>query len=160
MKNLGNHQLWFDWIDQFASEFTITNNFTPEKKRHLVNGVVKDILVNYDQAQKLHRVRVNFRLPVLRSVGEILRADNAVLKRGANSPKESQTLENTGAPETVRSALLHRSCLFLWDGKCNPFLLSQFKSHPFYINREITLVPFFFGRSSIPFLIQDNTYFI
>jgi len=111
VKNLGNHQLWFDWIDQFASEFTSTNNFTPEKKRHLVNGVVKDILVNYDQAQKLHRVRVNFRLPVLRSVGEILRADNAVLKRGANSPKESQTLENTGAPETVRSALLHRDGL-------------------------------------------------
>jgi hypothetical protein len=105
---LGNHQLWFDWIDQFASEFTSTNNFTPDKKRHLVNGVVKDILVSYDQAQKLHRVRVNFRLPVLRSVGEILRANNAVLKRGVNSPKESQTLEKTGAPETVRSNLLHR----------------------------------------------------
>jgi hypothetical protein len=30
----------------FANEFTSTNNFTPEKKRHLVNGVVKDILVS------------------------------------------------------------------------------------------------------------------
>lgn len=109
LDQLGNHQLWFDWIDQFANEFASTNNFTPEKKKHLVNGVVKDILVNYDQAKKLHRVRVNFRLPVLRSVGEILRANNAVLKRGANSPKESQTLENTGAPETVRSALLYRN---------------------------------------------------
>jgi hypothetical protein len=108
---LGNHQLWFDWIDQFATEFTTTHNLTPQKKRHLVNGVVKDILVNYDQAQKLHRVRVNFRLPVLRSVGEILRADIAVLKRGAKSPKVSQTPENTGAPETVRSALLHRDGL-------------------------------------------------
>jgi DNA invertase Pin-like site-specific DNA recombinase len=107
LDQLGNHQLWFDWIDQFANEFTSTNNFTPEKKRHLVNGVVKDILVSYVQAQKLHRVRVNFRLPVLQSVGEILRANYAVFKRGAKSPKESQTLENTGAPETVRSALLH-----------------------------------------------------
>lgn len=42
---------------------------------------------------------------------EIIRANNAVLKRGANSPKESQTLENTGAPETVRSALLYRNAL-------------------------------------------------
>jgi ribosomal protein L29 len=116
LDQLGNHQLWFDWIDQFANEFTSTNNFTPEKKRHLVNGVVKDILVSYDQAQKLHRVRVNFRLPVLRSVGEILRANNAVLKRGANSPKESQTLENTGAPETVRSALLYRKSIFSHAG--------------------------------------------
>jgi DNA invertase Pin-like site-specific DNA recombinase len=112
LDQLGNHQLWFDWIDQFASEFASTNNFTPEKKRHLVNRVVKDILVSYEQAQKLHRVRVNFRLPVLRSVREILRANNAVLKRGANSPKESQTLENTGAPETVRSALLHCGGMF------------------------------------------------
>jgi hypothetical protein len=75
--------------------------------------VVKDILVNYDQAQKLHRVRVNFRLPVLRSVGEILRAENAVLKRGAKSPKVSQTIENTGAPERGKSALLHRDGMFL-----------------------------------------------
>jgi len=67
--------------------------------------------VNYDQAQKLHRVRVNFRLPVLRSVGEILRAENAVLKRGAKSPKVSQTIENTGAPERGKSALLHRHTL-------------------------------------------------
>lgn len=67
--------------------------------------------MSYDQAQKLHRVRVNFRLPVLRSVGEILRANNAVLKRGANSPKESQTLENTGAPERGKSALLYRNRL-------------------------------------------------
>jgi hypothetical protein len=71
--------------------------------------VVKDILLNYDQAQKLHHVRVNFRLPVLRSMGEILRADNAVLKRGVKSPKVSQTLENTGAPERGKSALLYRN---------------------------------------------------
>ena len=69
--------------------------------------MVKDILVNYDQAQKLHRVRVNFRLPVLRSVGEILRADNAVLKRVGITPNKAETIENTGAPETVPSKLLH-----------------------------------------------------
>jgi hypothetical protein len=46
---------------------------------------------------------------VLRSVGEILRAKRAVLKRGAKSPKVSQTPENTGAPETVRSTLLRRN---------------------------------------------------
>ncbi len=68
--------------------------------------------MNYDQAQKLHHVRVNFRLPVLRSVGEILRAKSAVLKRGAKSPKVSQTPENTGAPERGKSTLLHRNGMF------------------------------------------------
>ena len=111
LAQLGNHQLWLDWIDQFGNEFKATDNLSAPKKKQLVNGVVKDILVNYDQAQKLHRVRVNFRLPVLRSVGEILRANNAVLKRGGITPNMAETIENTGAPETVLSTLLHRYAL-------------------------------------------------
>ena len=71
-------------------------------------GLVKDILLNDELAQKLHRVRVNFRLPVLRSVGEILRADNAVLKRVGITPNKAETIENTGAPNHPRSTLLHR----------------------------------------------------
>ncbi len=64
--------------------------------------------MNYDQAKKLHRVRVNFRLPVLRSVGEILGANNAVMKRVGITPNMAETIENTGAPETVLWKLLHR----------------------------------------------------
>jgi hypothetical protein len=110
LTQLGNHQLWLDWIDQFGVEFNNTDNLSDTKKKRLINGVVKDILVNYDQAQKLHRVRVNFRLPVLRSVGEILRADNAVLKRVGITPNEAETIENTGAPNH------HRSTSFNGDG--------------------------------------------
>ena len=107
LTQLRNHQLWLDWIDQFGVEFNNTDNLSETKKKRLINGVVKDILVNYDQAQKLHRVRVNFRLPVLRSVGEILRADNAVLKRVGITPNKAETIENTGKPETVPSKLLN-----------------------------------------------------
>jgi hypothetical protein len=98
-----------DWIDQFGEEFNATDNLSDTKKKRLINGVVKDILVNYDQAQKLHRVRVNFRLPVLRGVGEILRADNAVLKRVGITPNKAETIEKTGAPETVPSSSFHRN---------------------------------------------------
>jgi hypothetical protein len=96
-----------DWIDQFGVEFNATDNLSDNKKKRLINGVVKDILVNYDQAQKLHRVRVNFRLPVLRSVGEILRADNAVLKRGGITPNKAETIENTGGSNHPRSSSFH-----------------------------------------------------
>lgn len=65
--------------------------------------------MNYDQAQKLHRVRVNFRLPVLRSVGEILHAKDTVLKRVGSTPNKAETIENKGAPETVPSKLFHRN---------------------------------------------------
>ena len=97
-----------DWIDQFGEEFNATDNLSDTKKKRLINGVVKDILVNYDQAQKLHRVRVNFRLPVLRSVGEILRVDNAVLKRVGITPNKAETIENTGGSNHHRSKLFYR----------------------------------------------------
>jgi DNA invertase Pin-like site-specific DNA recombinase len=109
LTQLGNHQLWLDWIDQFGEEFNATDNLSDTKKKRLINGVVKDILVNYDQAQKLHRVRVNFRLPVLRSVGEILHAKDTVLKRVGSTPNKAETIENKGAPETVPSKLFHRN---------------------------------------------------
>ena len=111
LTQLGNHQLWLDWIDQFGEDFNATDNLSDNKKKRLINGVVKDILVNYDRPQKLHRVRVNFRLPVLRSVGEILRADNAVLKRVGITPNKAETIENTEAPETVPSLSFHRYTL-------------------------------------------------
>ena len=108
IKKLGNHQLWLDWIDQFGEDFDTIDNLSDAKKKGLINGVIKDILVNYDLTQKLHHMRVNFKLPVLRSVGEILRADNAVLKRSGISPNKAETIEKTGAPETVPSKLFYR----------------------------------------------------
>jgi DNA invertase Pin-like site-specific DNA recombinase len=105
---LGNHQLWFDWIDQFAKEFSTTQDLSNPQKRALINGVVKDVLVNYDQATKLHHVQVNFRLPVMCSLEEILLEQDDVLKRGRNSAKTARTLENTSLPERGKSALLHR----------------------------------------------------
>ena len=50
-------------------------------------------------------------LSVLRSVGEILRANNAVLKRVGITPNMAETIENTGAPNHPRSRLLHRNAL-------------------------------------------------
>lgn len=72
-------------------------------------------MVNYDPVRKLHRVRANFRLPVLRSVGEILQAKDVVLKRVGITPNKAKTIENTGAPETVPSNLLHGSGMFSND---------------------------------------------
>jgi hypothetical protein len=96
-----------DWISQFGVDFKNTQNLTDSKKRRLINGVVKDIYVSFNKDEKLHHVRINFRLPVLRSVGEILRANYAVTKRRINTLKSHQTIENTGAPNHPRSTLLY-----------------------------------------------------
>ncbi|MDA0778336.1 MAG: hypothetical protein O3C19_04615 [Bacteroidetes bacterium] len=106
---LGNHQLWMDWIGQFGEDFKCTQNLTDSKKKRLINGVVKDIYVNYQQDEKLHHVRINFRLPVLQSVGEILRANYAVSKRSKTTLNLGLTPINTGAPDHPRSNLFHRN---------------------------------------------------
>jgi len=100
LTQLGNHKLWLDWIDQFGEEFNATDNLSETKKKRLINGVVKDILVNYDSVHKLHRVRANFRLPALKSMGEIIQAKDVVLKRVGITPNTAETIEKTWAPET------------------------------------------------------------
>jgi hypothetical protein len=104
-----------DWISQFGEDFKSTQNLTDSKKKRLINGVVKDIYVNYQQDEKLHHVRINFRLPVLQSVGEILRANYAVSKRLKSTLNSGITPVNTGAPNHPRSNLLHRSGMFSND---------------------------------------------
>lgn len=69
--------------------------------------MLNDIYVNYRQDEKLHHIRINFRLCVLQKVGEILRANYAVSKRRKDTLNSGLTLENIGAPNHPRSALLH-----------------------------------------------------
>ena len=107
LQQLGNQQEWLNWIDDFGNQLNTANKLTDPEKKRIINSVVKDILVDYDQEEKLHHLRINFRLPVMSSVEGILRANDVVLKRGNNSTKMVQTIENTGAPERPRSALFH-----------------------------------------------------
>ncbi|MEI6694957.1 MAG: hypothetical protein WCO13_02720, partial [Bacteroidota bacterium] len=109
-----------DWIDEFGAEFKAASNLSDINKKRLINGVVKDILVNYDQEKKLHHLRINFRLPVLSKMGEILRANNVVLKRGNSMPKPPQTTEKTGAPNCPLSELLHGGEMFSMVGTYQP----------------------------------------
>ena len=108
---LGNQQQWLDWIDDFGADILSAKDLTDEEKKGIINAVVRDILVNYDQAEKRHHLRINFRLPVLSTLGGILKENDAVLKRGKNAVKISESAEsidNTGAPKHHRSELLHR----------------------------------------------------
>ena len=65
--------------------------------------MVIEILINYNPLHKLHDVRANFRLPVLRSVGEILHAKDTVLKRVGSTPNKAETIEKTGGPDFSRT---------------------------------------------------------
>jgi len=111
---LGNQQQWLDWIDEFGADILSAKDLTDEEKKGIINAVVRDILVNYDQAEKRHHLRINFRLPVLSTLGGILKENDAVLKRGKNAVKISESAEsidNTGAPEHHRSELLYSHTL-------------------------------------------------
>ena len=116
LQQLGNQQNWLDWIDEFGSQVAAAKDLTDINKKQFINSVVKDILVDYDQSEKLHHLRINFRLPVLASLGGILRENDVVLKRGRSSIKRAESIDNTVAPGLPKSALLHghRLCQVPW----------------------------------------------
>ena len=69
-------------------------------------------MVDYNQAQQLHHIRINFRLPVLRSVDDLLSTGMAITKRGGSPPESIPSRGIFGAPERGKSALLDGNRMF------------------------------------------------
>ncbi len=63
-------------------------------------------MVDYNQAQQLHHIRINFRLPVLRSVDDLISTGMAITKRGGGPLESISPRAISGAPERGKSALL------------------------------------------------------
>ncbi|MCX6231851.1 MAG: hypothetical protein NTZ33_09940, partial [Bacteroidetes bacterium] len=107
INQLGNQQVWLDWIDRFGMEFQSADNLSDKDKKQLINSVIKDILVTYDHSNKLHLLSLNFRLPILCSLDSLLSKNVTVIKRFKNTPKVLLTTENTDAPNSPLSGLLN-----------------------------------------------------
>jgi DNA invertase Pin-like site-specific DNA recombinase len=103
---LGNHQAWFDWIDQFGLEFAQAKDLSDVEKKALLTGVIRSLKVSYNSYDKLHTAKVNFKLPVLVSVRELLERCE-IDRMNCSLPKTTGTPVNTGLPEKSKWDLLH-----------------------------------------------------
>ena len=88
--------------------------------------------MGYNHSDKLHHLHMKFRLPVLRSVKEILYVNDITNIRGKKAQKSAISPVNTGAPNTVPSELLHGGEVL---SKVHPY--NSKESNQFYLTLSV-----------------------
>jgi hypothetical protein len=104
--HLNDKGAWLEWLDELASLVTGANNFTPTKKRKFLNHVLKRIDVGYDEAAKLHRLNIKFRLPLLSDLDGIIKHNPSKTNNTLRTVKYFRSLGtpvNTGGPDFSRT---------------------------------------------------------
>ena len=64
MKQLGNDEQWFDWIDRFSNEMNGNRELSEPSKKELLKLIIEKISVEYDTNQMIHILTIFFKIPV------------------------------------------------------------------------------------------------
>jgi site-specific DNA recombinase len=62
---VGNQERWFEWIDNFGNHIRSKRDIPEVLKKEVLNSVLDFILVDYDHQEKVHRLNINFKIPVI-----------------------------------------------------------------------------------------------
>ena len=62
---VGNQDKWFDWIEYFGTYISGTRDIPDIQKKKVLQKVLDKILVSYDHVEKVHRLIIHFRIPVI-----------------------------------------------------------------------------------------------
>ena len=106
LEHLNDKDSWMDWLDELAVVIKDSDKLSPIQKRKFLKLILRRIDVSHDTVTNLHRLRINFRLPLMTDLGGILK-HNPVNKTGnKNKVKYFQSVKtpvNTGAPDISRT---------------------------------------------------------
>jgi DNA invertase Pin-like site-specific DNA recombinase len=61
-KELGNHQIWLDWIEKYGDDLTLTSNLSKEDRKEYLGGLLDRIEVRLDKKTLDHELQVFFQL--------------------------------------------------------------------------------------------------
>jgi hypothetical protein len=56
---------WFDWIDKFGTQVQEKRDIPDDRKKELLRTILENIVVDYDNGEKVHRLTINFKIPVI-----------------------------------------------------------------------------------------------
>lgn len=65
LKLINNQKKWFDWIDDLSSHIKENRNISDDMKKELLKTVIDFISVDYDYLEKVHRLNINFKIPIV-----------------------------------------------------------------------------------------------
>lgn len=65
ISQIGNDGKWFDWIDRFGIQIQDKRDISDTMKKELLRTILENIVVDYDNGEKVHRLTINFKIPVI-----------------------------------------------------------------------------------------------
>jgi len=64
-KKFLDEQKWVSWIDKYDENLESTDSYSDEQKKEFLNGVVKNIYVNFNSDENNHTIEIEFNLPIV-----------------------------------------------------------------------------------------------
>jgi site-specific DNA recombinase len=138
LTEIGNEEKWFDWVDAFSQQMEDSREVSDSMKKELLRLIVKEILVTYDDKEKVHILTINFRLPVIMANDERINPALVVVKPPKAGRKSHDQNSAVGDYSTVMksspippddNSLQSYSLLFslqitsanLWESSYSPY---------------------------------------
>lgn len=65
LSDLGSKENWLTWLDGFGAIIKKKEKIKDIQKKDFLSGILENIIVDYDYGEKLHKLKINFKLPVI-----------------------------------------------------------------------------------------------
>ena len=69
LRHIGHQEMWFDWIEKFGYYINNQRDVLDSIKKELLKSVLDFISVDYDWEEKVHRLYIHFKIPVVTQDG-------------------------------------------------------------------------------------------
>jgi len=104
LQEIGNQERWFKWIENFSNYFRGNRDVPDSLKKEILKTVLDFILVDYDWVEKVHRLKIHFKLPVFQQINGVDNGnrDNYLISKPQETPGKSSD-QNT--PPTYYSTV-------------------------------------------------------
>ncbi len=106
LEHLNDKDSWLEWVDELAVVINSSDKLSPIQKRKFLKLILRRIDVSHDTVTNLHRLRINFRLPLMTDLGGILKHNPVNKTDNQNKVKYFQSVKTpvfTGAPDISRT---------------------------------------------------------
>ena len=80
LKQIDNDEKWFEWVESLGRVIKDSRDIPDPMKKELLKIVVDNIMVDYDPIEKVHRLTINFKLPVILVDGNSKLSTNVVVE--------------------------------------------------------------------------------
>jgi hypothetical protein len=65
LEQIGSDVKWFEWIDTFGVQIQEKRDIPDTMKKEILRTILENIIVDYDNEEKVHRLTINFKIPVM-----------------------------------------------------------------------------------------------